>query len=71
METATKTVNEGADPVPFLTATLAARRLGVSVQTIDRLVDSGSLKVYRLPGRRAGKRWFRVQDLDALLIPAA
>lgn len=47
----------------------AARYLGLSPRTIDRMVDDGRLRAYRLPPR--GVR-LKVADLDAVLerIPA-
>ncbi|MGZ6695640.1 MAG: excisionase family DNA-binding protein [Solirubrobacteraceae bacterium] len=47
-----------------LTASQAARRLGVSISTIRRWSDAGHLEGYRTPG---GQRRFSEQQLDAFL----
>ena len=47
-----------------LTASEAARHLGVSLSTIRRWSDMGYLKGYRTPG---GQRRFSVQQLDEFL----
>ena len=47
-----------------LTASEAARRLGVSISTIRRWSDAGHLAGYRTPG---GQRRFSEQQLDAFL----
>jgi excisionase family DNA binding protein len=47
-----------------LTASQAARRLGVSVSTVRRWSDAGHLQGYRTPG---GQRRFSVAELDAFV----
>ena len=47
-----------------LSASQAARHLGVSVSTIRRWSDAGHLSGYRTPG---GQRRFSEQQLDAFL----
>ena len=47
-----------------LTASQAARRLGVSVSTVRRWSDAGYLQGYRTPG---GQRRFSVEELDAFV----
>jgi excisionase family DNA binding protein len=47
-----------------LTASEAARHLGVSISTVRRWSDAGHLKGYRTPG---GQRRFSVEQLDAFL----
>lgn len=47
-----------------LTASQAARHLGVSISTIRRWSDAGHLEGYRTPG---GQRRFSVAQLDAFL----
>jgi len=47
-----------------LTASQAARALGVSVSTIRRWSDSGALPGYRTPG---GQRRFSREQLDAFV----
>ncbi|MBX5442127.1 MAG: helix-turn-helix domain-containing protein [Solirubrobacteraceae bacterium] len=47
-----------------LTASQAARLLGVSVSTIRRWSDSGALPVYRTPG---GQRRFNRDQLEAFV----
>jgi excisionase family DNA binding protein len=47
-----------------LTASEAARHLGVSISTVRRWSDAGYLKGYRTPG---GQRRFSVAQLDAFL----
>lgn len=47
-----------------LTASQAARHLGVSISTIRRWSDAGHLEGYRTPG---GQRRFSEQQLDAFL----
>lgn len=47
-----------------LTASQAARLLGVSVSTIRRWSDAGALPGYRTPG---GQRRFSREQLDAFL----
>ena len=47
-----------------LTASQAARHLGVSISTLRRWSDAGHLQVYRTPG---GQRRFSVEQLDAFL----
>ena len=47
-----------------LTASQAARHLGVSISTIRRWSDAGHLSGYRTPG---GQRRFSEQQLDAFL----
>ena len=47
-----------------LTASQAARRLGVSVSTVRRWSDAGHLQAYRTPG---GQRRFSVEELDAFV----
>ena len=47
-----------------LTASEAARHLGVSISTVRRWSDAGHLKGYRTPG---GQRRFSVAQLDAFL----
>jgi excisionase family DNA binding protein len=44
-----------------LTASQAARHLGVSISTVRRWSDAGHLQAYRTPG---GQRRFSVQQLD-------
>jgi MerR family transcriptional regulator, light-induced transcriptional regulator len=47
-----------------LTASEAARHLGVSISTVRRWSDAGHLAGYRTPG---GQRRFSVEQLDAFL----
>ena len=47
-----------------LTASQAARHLGVSISTVRRWSDAGHLQGYRTPG---GQRRFSVQQLDDFL----
>lgn len=47
-----------------LTASQAARHLGVSISTVRRWSDAGHLQGYRTPG---GQRRFNVQQLDDFL----
>jgi excisionase family DNA binding protein len=47
-----------------LTASQAARHLGVSISTVRRWSDAGHLQAYRTPG---GQRRFSVQQLDDFL----
>ena len=47
-----------------LTASQAARYLGVSISTLRRWSDAGHLQAYRTPG---GQRRFSVEQLDAFL----
>ena len=47
-----------------LTASEAARHLGVSISTVRRWSDAGHLEGYRTPG---GQRRFSVEQLDAFL----
>ncbi len=47
-----------------LTTSQAARHLGVSLSTVRRWSDQGSLVGYRTPG---GQRRFSVEQLDAFL----
>ena len=47
-----------------LTASQAARALGVSVSTVRRWSDSGALRGYRTPG---GQRRFRREQLAAVI----
>jgi excisionase family DNA binding protein len=47
-----------------LTASEAARHLGVSISTVRRWSDAGHLKAYRTPG---GQRRFSVAQLDEFL----
>jgi excisionase family DNA binding protein len=47
-----------------LTASEAARHLGVSISTVRRWSDAGHLKGYRTPG---GQRRFSVAQLDEFL----
>ena len=47
-----------------LTASQAARHLGVSISTLRRWPDAGHLQAYRTPG---GQRRFGVAQLDAFL----
>jgi excisionase family DNA binding protein len=47
-----------------LTASQAARHLGVSISTVRRWSDAGHLNGYRTPG---GQRRFSVEQLDAFL----
>jgi excisionase family DNA binding protein len=47
-----------------LTASQAARHLGVSISTLRRWSDAGYLQVYSTPG---GQRRFSVEQLDAFL----
>ena len=48
-----------------LTASEAARRLGVSISTVRRWSDAGHLQGYRT---RGGQRRFSVEQLDAFLV---
>jgi excisionase family DNA binding protein len=48
----------------LLTVSEAARRLGLSIDTIRRYGDSGRLPVVWTP---TGQRRFRPEDVDALL----
>jgi len=47
-----------------LTASEAARHLGVSISTLRRWSDAGHLQAYRTPG---GQRRFTIEQLDAFL----
>jgi excisionase family DNA binding protein len=47
-----------------MTASQAARHLGVSISTVRRWSDAGHLKVYRTPG---GQRRFSAAALDEFL----
>ena len=47
-----------------LTASQAARHLGVSISTLRRWSDAGHVQAYRTPG---GQRRFSVEQLDAFL----
>jgi excisionase family DNA binding protein len=47
-----------------LTASQAARHLGVSISTVRRWSDAGHLQGYRTPG---GQRRFSVAQLDEFL----
>ena len=47
-----------------LTASEAARHLGVSISTLRRWSDAGHVQSYRTPG---GQRRFSVAQLDAFL----
>ena len=47
-----------------LTASQAARHLGVSISTVRRWSDAGHLQGYRTPG---GQRRFSVRQLDDFL----
>ena len=47
-----------------LTASEAARHLGVSISTLRRWSDAGHVQSYRTPG---GQRRFSVNALDAFL----
>jgi excisionase family DNA binding protein len=47
-----------------LSASQAARALGVSVSTVRRWSDAGALRGYRTPG---GQRRFSREQLDAFL----
>jgi excisionase family DNA binding protein len=47
-----------------LTASQAARHLGVSISTVRRWSDAGHLQGYRTPG---GQRRFSVEQLDDFL----
>lgn len=47
-----------------LTASQAARALGVSVSTVRRWSDSGALRGYRTPG---GQRRFSREQIDAFV----
>lgn len=47
-----------------LTASQAARALGVSVSTVRRWSDSGALRGYRTPG---GQRRFSRDQIDAFV----
>ena len=47
-----------------LTASQAARHLGVSVSTVRRWSDAGHLQGYRTPG---GQRRFSIDELEAFL----
>lgn len=49
---------------PPLTTQQAANYLGVSVRTLDRYVDAGKIRPFRLP---SGHRRFRLADLEQLL----
>jgi excisionase family DNA binding protein len=55
-----------AGPAPRLglTASQAARHLGVSISTVRRWSDAGHLSGYRTPG---GQRRFSVEQLDEFL----
>ncbi|WP_259313199.1 MerR family transcriptional regulator [Capillimicrobium parvum] len=48
-----------------LSASQAARALGVSVSTVRRWSDSGALRGYRTPG---GQRRFSREQIDAFLV---
>jgi excisionase family DNA binding protein len=49
---------------PWLSTSEAARRIGLSADTIRRYADSGQLPVLITP---SGQRRFRPEDVDALL----
>jgi excisionase family DNA binding protein len=51
----------------LLTTTEVARRLRVSVATVNRYAREGDLRAIVLPG---GQRRYRPEDVDALLVPA-
>jgi excisionase family DNA binding protein len=48
-----------------LTASQAARALGVSVSTVRRWSDSGALRGYRTPG---GQRRFSREQIEAFVV---
>lgn len=50
--------------VPTMTVGEAARRLGVSVETVRRWADAGRIRVVVLP---SGHRRFYASDIEALL----
>lgn len=50
----------------WLTMNQAATRVGVSVRTVERYIESNRLDVHKLP---SGRRRVRVGDVDALLRP--
>jgi excisionase family DNA binding protein len=56
--------NPSAPAKALLTASQAARHLGVSISTIRRWSDAGHLSGYRTPG---GQRRFTVEQLDGFL----
>jgi len=53
-----------AHPTMALSASEAARHIGVSLSTIRRWSDAGHLPSYRTPG---GQRRFSVEQLDAFV----
>ncbi len=58
-------MNQTASPIGLgLTASQAARALGVSVSTVRRWSDSGALPGYRTPG---GQRRFSREQIDAFI----
>ena len=62
LETMSRTTEPGSRL--GLTASEAARHLGVSISTVRRWSDAGHLQGYRTPG---GQRRFSVEQLDAFL----
>jgi excisionase family DNA binding protein len=52
--------NPASDPV-WLTVSEAARYLGISEPTLRKWTDSGSIAVFRTPGRH---RRYRLEELD-------
>jgi len=62
-----------ASPKPLLTADEAARLLTeagyeVSAETVRRWGRQGSLPVIRMPGGLKGRKRFRLEDIQALLV---
>ncbi len=52
----------------LLTTVLVAERLGVTIRTVHRMVDTGRLRAeFKLPGR-TGAYLFRTADVDAALV---
>ena len=52
----------------IITTRQVAARLASSMKTVRRLVDSGTLRAYRIAGR--GPLRFHAADVERLLIPA-
>jgi excisionase family DNA binding protein len=48
---------------PMLTRDSAATYLAISTRTLDRLVQAGKLRAYRIGGHRR----FRIEDIDSFI----
>lgn len=58
----------GDQPMTFLTAKEAAAILAIHVRTLERLVQRGSVRQYRIAA--TGARRFRKEDIERALIPS-